>query len=246
VDIDAIKVIALDLDGTLTQHKSKLDERNRGVLDLLSRSHHLLMVGAGMCVRIFEQMDRYAIDIIGNYGLQYCKYNADTQAIQSVYNLTLPCDRDMVTEKITALRKVLGYEQFIGAAVEFHDSGCVTFPLLGTDAPLNEKLSFDPDRILRRRMYKKVTAAFPEYRVFVGGSSSFDMAPAPYDKYYALDAYCRSEGLRHKNVLYVGDDYGMGGNDETVYRSDFPFIPIDDYHCFPDVMAAFLTTSRQL
>ncbi|MBR4012656.1 MAG: phosphomannomutase, partial [Clostridia bacterium] len=62
-----------------------------------------------------------------------------------------------------------------------------------------------------------------------GGSSSFDMAPKPYDKYHALDEYCKENGIAHDEVVFVGDDYGMGGNDESVYSSDFGFICVDDY-----------------
>ncbi len=240
MDIHAIKVIALDLDGTLTQHKTQLEEKNRKTLDLLGMQYRMLMVGAGQCTRIFMQMDRYPIDIIGNYGLQYGRYDASARKLVTVFNKSLPCDREEVAGKITKLRKILGREQFTGDTVEFHDSGCVTFPLLGTGAPLDKKLSFDPDRAIRRIMYPEVVNAFPEYRVFIGGSSSFDMAPAPYDKYYALDEYCRSEGLCHENVLYIGDDYGIGGNDEAVYRSDFPFLPMDDYRNFPAAVAALL------
>ena len=97
------------------------------------------------------------------------------------------------------------------------------------------KLAFDPDRKIRRSMYPEVVKAFPAYTVFVGGSSSFDMAPLPYNKYYALDTFCRNEGLRHENLLYIGDDYGLGGNDEAVYKSDFPFVTIDDYRDFPQI-----------
>ena len=32
IDISKIKIIAFDLDGTLTQHRTPLDERNRAVL----------------------------------------------------------------------------------------------------------------------------------------------------------------------------------------------------------------------
>ena len=55
------------------------------------------------------------------------------------------------------------------------------------------------------------------------------MAPAPNDKAYALDLYCREHGFAHDEVVYVGDDYGTGGNDESVYLSDFNYITIDDY-----------------
>ena len=38
----------------------------------------------------------------------------------------------------------------------------------------------------------------------------------------------------------VGDDYGIGGNDESVYQSDFAFICVDDYRRFPETMANLL------
>ena len=45
----------------------------------------------------------------------------------------------------------------------------------------------------------------------------------------ALDKFCSDNGLSHENLVYVGDDYGPGGNDESVYLSDFRFICVDDY-----------------
>ena len=41
-------------------------------------------------------------------------------------------------------------------------------------------------------------------------------------------------------AFYIGDDYGMGGNDESVYQSDFPYITIDNYLDFPKVVAPLL------
>ena len=99
--------------------------------------------------------------------------------------------------------------------------------VLGTEALQADKLAFDPDRKKRRAIYDVVGATFPENTVFVGGSS-FDMAPKPYDKLYALDAYAKARGIAHGEIAFVGDDYGPGGNDESVYRSDLRFCKIDD------------------
>ena len=70
MDASKIKLVVFDLDGTLTQHKTKLSPENKAVLDALGKKYKLLMAGAGMCRRIFEQMDHYPIDILGNYGNQ--------------------------------------------------------------------------------------------------------------------------------------------------------------------------------
>jgi len=224
-----IKLIAFDLDGTLTQHKTKLGEKHRALLEKLSEKYKLLIVGAGTCRRIFEQMNGFPIDIIGNYGMQYAKYLYTSKDIEIVRDVKKSIDKEAIEEKVTALREKYGYTEFLGDNVEYHPSGCITFPLLGTKANIEDKLSFDPDRTKRRKIYTDVKAQFNDYVVFVGGSSSFDMAPLPYDKAYALSDYCRENNILHNEVVYVGDDYGEGGNDESVYISDFNFVKIDDY-----------------
>ena len=235
-----IKLIAFDLDGTLTQHKTPLDDKNRSVLERLAEKYRLVMVGAGQCMRIFNQLGGFPIDVIGNYGLQYAKYNPETKGLDVVRDEVLPCDRESVEARVTMMREKYGFTEFAGKNVEFHPSGCVTFPVLGTEAKQEDKLAFDPDRSKRRKIYAEVCDTFSEYIVFVGGSSSFDMAPKPYNKCYALDLYCQERGFAHDEVVFVGDDYGMGGNDESVYLSDFGFLCIDDYMQLERCVSALL------
>jgi len=235
-----IKVVAMDLDGTLTQHRQPLDEAHRETLNKLAQKYKLLMVGAGQVMRIFNQMEKFPVDIIGNYGLQYGKYNAATESIDVVRDLEFSVDKMAVEKKVAILREKFGFTDYAGDSVEFHPSGCITFPILGTKAKIEDKLAFDPDREKRRKIYDQVASAFSEYTVFVGGSSSFDMAPKPYNKYYALDAYCKENNLKHENIVYIGDDYGTGGNDEAVYKSDFPYLTIDDYRDFPEIVKHLL------
>ena len=53
-----VKVIAMDLDGTLTQHKTPLSAEQRAVLTKLSEKYKLLMVGAGQVMRIVGAYQR--------------------------------------------------------------------------------------------------------------------------------------------------------------------------------------------
>lgn len=234
-----IKLFAFDLDGTLTQHKTPLSAENRAVLEMLARKSRLCMVGAGMCRRIYEQMGHFPIDIIGNYGMQTAVYNRELNDIETVEDNKVAIDRESVERRVTELRRRYGYTEFKGDNVEYHSSGCITFPLLGTKAEQKDKLTFDPDRSKRRAFYGEVKRLFPEYTVFVGGSSSFDMAPKPYNKYYALNAYCAERDIPHNEVVFVGDDYGEGGNDESVYLSDFNFVTVDNYLDFPKIMKKY-------
>lgn len=240
MDVSKIKLVAFDLDGTLTQHKTPLSAEHRAVLDRLGEKYKLVMLGAGMCRRIFNQMGQYPIDIYGNYGMQLALYRPELKDIEIVENVTLPCDRESVEKRVTMLREKYGYTEFAGENVEYHASGAVTFPVLGTKAKQEDKLAFDPDRKKRRAIYEDVKQVFSDYIVFVGGSSSFDMTPAPYNKAYALNRYCAERGIAHEEVAYIGDDYGPGGNDEPIYHADYHYIKIDNYLDFPKRMAPFL------
>lgn len=228
-----IKLVALDLDGTLTQHKSKLDAKCREVLTRLSGAYKLVMVCAGGCERVYQQMDKFPIDIIGFYGMELS--TAISGNLKIISKSKADSDKSEIAKMIGYLRDELGFTSYYGSGVEFHDSGIITFPLIGTDAPLNEKLAFDPDRSIRRRCYKHVCEAFSEYNVFVGGSSSFDFAPKPYCKLYALDEYLDKHSINKSEVIFFGDDYGFGGNDSDIYHSKIRFVTVDNYRDFPAI-----------
>ena len=224
-----IKLIAFDLDGTLTQHRTKLEEKNKLILDKLSKKYKLLMVGAGECQRIHNQMNNYPIDIIGNYGLTFAKYDSD-KGLEVVFSESIEIDKNLVAEKTDIIRKRYGYTEYAGEPFDIYKTGQVVFALIGTKAKIEDKLAFDPTREKRRKFYEDVKSTFTDFNVFIGGSSSFDMAPKPYNKYYALKKYMALFGYSEDEVLYVGDDYGYGGNDECIYNSPIKFCTVDDYN----------------
>ena len=234
------KLIAFDLDGTLTQHRTKLGEENRAVLEKLAKKHKLIMIGAGNCARIFGQMNEFPIDIVGNYGMQIAKYNHEKKELEVLETAYVAPDRERTERICQEIREKYGFTEYAGEAIEYHPSGAITFPLLGTKAKIEDKLAFDPDRSRRKVFYEEVKAAFPDYTVFIGGSSSFDLAPLPYNKLNALDRYCEENGITHADILFCGDDYGVGGNDEQVYRSDIDFVKVDDYRRLAEYLAPLL------
>ena len=140
------KIIAFDLDGTLTQHKSKLGEQNKSVLDRLAQKYKLIMVGAGTCPRIWNQMNCYPIDVIGSYGLQFATYNAETQQQELQWDEKVPVDREEILRRAMLLRDKYDLHDYAGEPMEFHPTGALTFPVLGTAAKIEDKLSYDPDR----------------------------------------------------------------------------------------------------
>ena len=232
------KLICFDLDGTLSQHRSPLEAENRSLLDRLSKKYKLIMVGAGNCPRIYRQMCEYPIDIIGNYGMQESVVrDGRFEIIRTSHSNP---DRDYFLKTTDMLREKYGYTEYKGEPVEFHESGMVTFPLLGTAADIADKLAFDPDRSKRRAMYPEVLSLFPDYSVFIGGTSSFDFSERKYNKYDAIMTYAAKFGIEKEDILYVGDDFADGGGDSHVRIFGLDYIEVDDYRKTPETLAYLL------
>ena len=221
------KLICFDLDGTLTQHRSPLAQENRDLLDILSKKYKIIMVGAGNAERIYAQMGEYPIDIIGNYGMQESKIiDGKFTVVRQVQSNP---NKEFFIENIRYLHKKYGYTQYKGEEVEFHKTGMVTFPLLGTKADIQDKLAFDPTREKRKVLYPEVLEIFKDYAVYIGGSSSFDFAEKQYNKYDAIMTYAKENGYKKEEILFVGDDFGDGGGDSHIRIFGMDYIEITDY-----------------
>ena len=221
------KLICFDLDGTLTQHRSKLEETNKKVLDMLQRKYKVIMVGAGGAARIYAQMNEYPIDIIANYGMEESKMIDGKFTIVREEKTSI--DKEYFLEKAEYLRKKYGYMEYKGESLEFHSTGMVTFPLLGTKADIVDKIAFDPTREKRKVLYHEILELFPDYTVYIGGSSSFDFTEKKYNKYDAIMTYAKENGYTKDEILYIGDDFGMGGGDSHVKLGGLDYIEILDY-----------------
>ena len=232
------RLICFDLDGTLTQHRSKLEEENKAVLDALGKKYKLLMVGAGTAERIYAQMGDYPIDIIGNYGMQESKMVDGKFTV--VKQIVSQPDKAFFLEKIAYLREKYGYTQYKGETVEFHATGMVTFPLLGTKAEITDKLAFDPTREKRKVLYPEVLEIFKDYTVYIGGSSSFDFSEKQYNKYDAILSYAKENGYQKDEILYVGDDFGDGGGDSHIRLGGMDYVFVDDYRTLKEKLTFLL------
>ncbi len=221
------KLICFDLDGTLTQHRTPISDKNRGVLEKLARKYKLLMVGAGTARRIYDQLNQFPIDILGNFGMEEA-HVIDGKFTMVREDKAYP-DHDFFNEQIAILRKKYGYDDYKGDSVEFHPCGMVTVPLLGTGADIKDKLAFDPDRKKRRPMYEEVKKVFSDYAVYIGGSTSFDFISSEYNKYLATMRYAEKYGIKKEEILFVGDDFEDGGGDSHVRLGGMDYVNITEH-----------------
>lgn len=236
------EIFAFDLDGTLTQHKTKITSSNLKKIQELSNHSQVLIVGAGSCERISNQLHDISLDIIGQYGLEVAKFKQLNNIRKLIYieKNFVKVDISFFESKIDYLRKKFNFQKYEGESIEFHPSGIVTFPILGTKAKIEDKLKFDPDRKKRQRIFFEVKNTFQDYNVFIGGTSSFDISPIEFNKFNALKKYAASKNISLDSIVYFGDDYGIGGNDESIYQSSIDFIKVDDFNRIPFLINEFL------
>jgi len=198
------------------------------------KRYEVIMAGGGNCKRIYNQMGQYPITILGNYGMEESRI-VDGE-FKMVREETSPVDRKFFDKKTAELRKKYGYTDYKGDSNEYHQSGMVTFALLGTKADQADKLVFDPDKIRRREMFPEVSEIFKDYSVFIGGTTSFDITPKQYNKYDAVMRYAAEKGYVKDQILFVGDDFTDGGNDSQIRLGGMDYIRIDDYTRLPEKM----------
>ena len=234
------KVIAFDLDGTLTESFTPIESANRALLEALAKRYRLLVISAGSCQRIHAQLGGFPLDILGNYGMQSSTPDPITGAPVITQNITVVPDRARIERIANSLRQKYGFTHYVGDSVKYQPSGMFSIALCGTDASLADKLAFDPDRTRRLALLAEASAAFSGASVFVAGGASIDVVPAPYNKLYALDCYCKTHGLSHRDILFCGDDYGKGGNDEPILCSDVDFVRVDNYRALPQLLSHLL------
>ena len=233
------RLICMDLDGTLSQPRTRIDSLNYRVLEKLATRYKLLMVGAGSCMRIYAQLLNFPIDILGNYGMQESRMEAGK--FKMIRNDKIEVDLHEFTGKCAFLRQKYGYTAYYGESFEIHPSGMVTFPLLGTAAPIEEKLRFDSKGEKRRAMYREVRDLFPDYNATIGGTNSFDFPKKEFSKYSSICRYAVQHKYAKEEILFLGDDFADGGGDSSVrLGGDIDYLVVEDYRNFPDLMEPYL------
>ena len=110
------KLLAFDLDGTLTQHKTPICDENRNMLEKLSKKYKLIMLGAGACERVYKQLREFPIDIVGSYGMQQAEIKDGKFCL--IRNDTYVVDREFFEKSAAFLREELNLVNYYGNSVE--------------------------------------------------------------------------------------------------------------------------------
>ena len=205
------KHIIFDMDGTLTESRSKIGEEMIEMLKgLLKQNIDVIVISGADKSRIAKQMEGAPRRIVY---LSQCGNSCDLWE-----NKLSQEQKDKILHHIAMLKTDYSY-LFVTADENdlIQDRGCqITFSMVGHHADKQKKKEFDPKGTRRANYLRQLPFDDKELCAKVGGSTSID--------------YTLSEGTKGKNLkrlievkkwdahecLYVGDAIHDNGNDGTV------------------------------
>ena len=229
------KLIVFDLDGTLAESKSSLDAEMSGLLHDLLGIVKVAVISGGDWPQFEKQLlsnlphnERLVnLSILPTCGTKFFQYAGDWKKIY---------EEDFTTgqrEKILgSLQKALRAADFKIEKVwgeQIEDRGSqITFSALGQQAPLEEKLKWDPDHTKRKKIKAILDKSIPEFSVRTGGSTSIDITKPGIDKAYGIRKLRDLLGISVKEMIFIGDALYVGGNDYPAEQAGVVSIPVKD------------------
>lgn len=253
------KVIAFDLDGTLTASKSPItDSMAELVISLLGKYQVCVMSGGK-----FEQFQQQflahlktepeklkKLHIMPTCGTRYYKF--DRGDWQKIYAEDFtPSQKEKI---INALNQ--GIDHFVyrekktwGDIIEDRGSQ-ITFSALGQDIVANLgdegvrlKEEWDPTVEKKRKLRDYVAKLIPEFEVRIGGGTSIDITKPGIDKAYGMKKLVELLGISKEEIFFIGDRLAEGGNDYPVKEMGIDCMEISHWQETALVIEAIINVS---
>lgn len=224
-----IKLIVFDLDGTLAESKSDIDEEMAGLLEKLLKKYSVAVIGGGK-YELFHSQLISKLSLSGELlkklflfpttSTAFYKYNKDKW--QCVYNNKFSAeDKKKIFNSFDRVFGELNYhpEDVYWKTVEDRDSE-ITFSALGQNAPLDLKEAWKRENSdLKMKIVEMLKKYLPDMEVRAAGYTSIDITRKGIDKEYGLKKIKEYLGVSFDDMLFIGDALFEGGNDEAAMKT---------------------------
>ncbi|MBK5261238.1 MAG: HAD-IIB family hydrolase [Peptostreptococcaceae bacterium] len=228
-----IKLIVFDLDGTLAESKSSLDNEMSALLHDLLGIVKVAVISGGGWPQFEKQLlanlphdERFEqLSLLPTCGTKFYKYAEDWEKIYSE-DFTV----DEKKKILDSLKKALNAADFKAEKVwgeVIEDRGSqITFSALGQQAPLDEKIKWDLAYTKRKKIKAILDTYIPEFSVRMGGTTSIDVTKPGIDKAYGIRKLRDILDITLKEMIFIGDALFVGGNDYPVEEAGVVSIPV--------------------
>jgi HAD superfamily hydrolase (TIGR01484 family) len=238
-----IKLIAFDLDGTLTESKQPINNKTARFLASLANDYEIAIVTGGTMEQIKTQvLDRLPNWVQDKMHLMPCSGAEYFRFGDTLYrNFISKQERAVMVPMVTGLLKQMGYwiENPAGDIIEDRGSQ-ITISALGQKANSKDKEDWDPYGNKRREIRDAIKTMFPDYSVRVGGLTSVDISMYGIDKEYAIKELLEWNQFEPSDVLYIGDKFRPGENDYPALLAGVTCLRVTSYTDTPRIVGKYL------
>lgn len=235
------KIIAFDVDGTLTVSKTLIADSMADLIKKLIKEKIIIAISGGDFQQLKTQFlppflnDNSIIPFIHNFillptsGSKRYEYNETTK--EWIITDKEPLPENAKERAMKLLQEVIDNPIYeippnpTGKIIEDRDTQ-ITFTPNGQQAPVAIKLAFDPDRKKREKIKAILGPQLPEVDLLINGTSSIDILAKGFNKAVGIMRFLNKTGLKKEDVLFVGDGLFPGGNDYSVYEAGFDTIAV--------------------
>ncbi len=227
------KIIAFDVDGTLTKSKEPLEDSMASLLIKLSK----LVLIAPISGESYHQFQKQFLATWNNFadseanskiillpvdGSQSFEFDAgknewikiDQQEFeQEIKKLVFDGFNQILNQK--ELYDLPDSQEIFGDQVE--DRGPeITFSALGQNAPLEKKSLWDPDQMKRKKIKSALEKFLPKdsVEIMIAGTTSIDVLSKGNNKASGLLRLLKRKNMDISDMIFVGDSVFPGGNDQ--------------------------------
>jgi phosphomannomutase len=232
------RIVAFDLDDTLTVSKSKIDKRMALLLDELLTRVDVCIISGGRFEQFETQVLRYLeappellnrLHVMPTCGTRYYRWTDDGWQMVYAEDLT-DGEKRQIIDVLTDRARQLGFWEPSPWGDIIEDRGSqITFSALGQAAPVEAKYAWDPDGSKKRKLRDAAAEQLPGLEVRVGGSTSIDVTRRGIDKAHGIGRLLAELDASPQDLLFVGDRLEEGGNDYPVRALGVRWVQVENW-----------------
>ena len=231
------RLIVFDLDGTLAESKASIDEEMAHLLNSLLVIVRVSVISGGAWSQFEKQVLAHLshderlknLSLLPTCGTKFYKYDSKWELLYSE-----DFTADEKAKIIGSLRQAtdapdVKATRTWGELIQDRGSQ-ITFSGLGQEAPLEEKMKWDPDFAKRKKIKALLDKLIPEFSVRLGGATSVDVTQHGIDKAYGIRKLRDVLGIPISEMIFIGDAVFPGGNDYPAKEAGALSIRVRDPH----------------
>ena len=229
------KLVVFDLDGTLAESKSAIDSEMSELLGKLLNIVKVAIISGGnwpqfelqVLANLPSDQRMKNLSLLPTCGTKFFQFETTWKEVYSE-DFTAQ-ESDKIISSIQKALELTGFKpaKLWGTLIENRGSQ-ITFSALGQQAPLDEKMKWDPDFEKRKKIKVILDGLIPEFSVRLGGSTSIDVTKLGIDKAYGIRKLRDMLGIAIPEMVFIGDAVFPGGNDYPAKEAGVYSIKVRD------------------